>query len=322
MIPRPPLVVLLPPPGAGGVVGRTKISDDNSPLPRDRIIFNYDYFDAAPLSANGANVNRFSVGFEKTFFEQNASVEVRLPFASTLSSDVTADGATGYRAELGNLNLTFKALLYGSPTWNLAAGMGVALPTASDLRVRFADGTDLLRLKNDSVLVTPYVAALYTPNDRLFAQGWIAYGFDATGNALQVATPGGGLAQVGRFTDQTLAQLDAQVGYWLYQASDRSARLQRLAPFFELHVNATVSRADVIRSGDVVFGTPGNLGELNVSAGLIAQLGDNFNLVLGMAAPLRGTPNRTFDYQIGVHGNVYFGATARARSAAAQVSSF
>ncbi len=87
-----PLVVTIPSPSAGGVVGRTKISDDNSPLPRDRVIFNYDYFDNAQLTSTGVNVHRFSPGFEKTFFDQMASIEVRVsrsPRRSAMTSPAT-----------------------------------------------------------------------------------------------------------------------------------------------------------------------------------------------------------------------------------------
>src|SRR5262245_1291353 len=45
--------VLVPLPSGGGVVGRTKISEDNSPLPRDRVIFNVDYYNNALLTPNG-----------------------------------------------------------------------------------------------------------------------------------------------------------------------------------------------------------------------------------------------------------------------------
>jgi hypothetical protein len=76
------------------VVGRTKIADDNSPLPRDRFIFNYDYFNNASLGS-GIDVSRISLGVEKTFLDQQASVELRIPFASTLDSTSTADGMTG-----------------------------------------------------------------------------------------------------------------------------------------------------------------------------------------------------------------------------------
>jgi hypothetical protein len=314
--------VVVPSPGTS-VVGRTKIAEDNSPLPRDRIIFNSDYFNNTPLSAHGINVTRYSVGFEKTFLDQMASIEFRLPFASTLNSNVVSDGSTGYNTELGNLNITFKALLLGGDVWNVAAGVGVALPTADDLRVRNPNGGDVLRFKNQEIFLTPYIAALYTPNDRLFGQAWVAYGFDTNGNPVLINPSGtGGLLPAGRFNDQTLAQLDAQIGYWAYVAGDRSACLQRLAPFGELHYNSTVNKGDVITSGGTQFGTPTYLNELNFSAGVIAQIYDNFNLSAGVVTPLRDRPNRTFDYQIGIRGNLFFGPTAQSRSAAAQVSSF
>src|SRR5262249_14312798 len=92
-IPQAPILVMVtvPNPSNGGAVGRTKIADDNSPLPRDRFILDYDYFDNVPLSRQ-TGVHRFSPGIEKTFLDQSASIEVRLPFAATLSSDVTTAG--------------------------------------------------------------------------------------------------------------------------------------------------------------------------------------------------------------------------------------
>ena len=84
--------VNVPTPTGGGVVGQTRISDDNSPLPRDRVLFNYDYFDGTPLTPNGLDVHRMEAGFEKTFFDGWTSVELRLPFASSLSSDIASDG--------------------------------------------------------------------------------------------------------------------------------------------------------------------------------------------------------------------------------------
>src|SRR5262249_50623949 len=158
-------------PAGGGAVGLTKIFDDNSPLPRDRVIFNYDFFSRAPLTTSGVDVNRFSPGFEKTFLDRRASVEVRVPFAATLSSDVPADGLTNTgRQELGDVHLTFKGLLYRGDALHVAAGLGVDLPTADDTRLLASDGTSLIHISNDAVLLTPYVAYLLTPGDRLFFQ--------------------------------------------------------------------------------------------------------------------------------------------------------
>jgi hypothetical protein len=275
-----------------------------------------------PLAPGGVSVNRYAPGFEKTFLDQNASIEVRLPFASTLNSDVVADGVTGMRTQLGNLNLALKLLLHGSQTWNLATGLSVALPTGNDSRIRLADGTDLVRIRNDAVILTPFLAVLVTPTDCLFAQTWLEFGFDPNGNAVAVNSDFNGLQGVGRIHDQVLAQLDVQVGYWLYRAEDNCRRLRGLAPFAEVHYNQTLGSADVIRTGVFQIGTPSHINELNVSLGLIAQIGDNINLSIGAVLPLLSRPDRTFDYQIGVRASIFFGPTARSRSAAAQVSSF
>ena len=68
----------------GGVVGQVKLAEGFSPIPQDRVYFNYSYFNQVPLSASGVNVNRFTPGFEKTFWDRLASVEFRTPMASTL----------------------------------------------------------------------------------------------------------------------------------------------------------------------------------------------------------------------------------------------
>lgn len=96
-------------PGAGGTVGRIKMSEDNSPIPRDRLIFTYDSFGGVPYTADGVGVNRYQFGVEKTFRDGLWSAEVRLPFAGTLASTY-AQGAEMKDAELGNLRFAFKRL--------------------------------------------------------------------------------------------------------------------------------------------------------------------------------------------------------------------
>jgi hypothetical protein len=192
----------------------------------------------------------------------------------------------------------------------LTAGLGFSLPTAADTRVRLSDETDMVRIRNQSLLVTPYFSALYAPDDRLFAQLWMAWNFDTNGNATDVNFDFGGLRQVGRVNDQTLAQIDTQLGYWVYRAADPSARLQGIAPFVELHYNGTVGRADVLSAGGFQIGTQGSLNELNLTLGATAQIGTNFLLSTGLVVPLRDNFDRSFDYQLGVRGTLFFGPTA------------
>jgi hypothetical protein len=325
LIPQTALVLLVPSPADGNLAGRTKISDDNNPLPRDRVIVNYDYFDNAQLSSQGVPVHRFSMGFEKTFFDQRASIEVRVPFASTANNDFFVDGVNGGgHVEFGDINITLKALLYGGPVLNVAAGLGIATPTADDLRIFLANGTPLARINNDAVVLTPYFAFLLTPTDRWFFQNWYEFSFDANGNEVLANPDFTGLRGVGRLNDQGLFQVDAQLGYWLYRSTGGSGWLRGLAPFLELHYNSTMGRADAIAAGALTIGDPrSHLDELNLAAGFSAQVGDGLLVSVGAVAPLKGHEDRTFDWQIGIHASWFFGPSAVGAGApAARVSNF
>src|SRR5262249_12667373 len=303
-----------------GVVGLTKISDDNNPLPRDRVFFDYDYFNRVPLTSSGFNVHRFSPGFEKTFFDMRASIEVRFPFASTLNPDLTVGGDTSRDTEFGDLHITLKGLLYSSAVFNFAAGLGIDVPTADDTRVFLSDGTELVRIRNEAVILTPYFAYLWTPNDQLFFQNWFQFGFDANGNTVAVNSDFTSLRNVGRLNNQSFMQIDAQIGYWAYRSPDNSRWLTAVAPFLELHYNTSLEDADTIRTdGFAIQNLDCHFDELNMSVGVITQFGDNFTLALGAAFPLRDRPDRSFDYQLGLRANWFFGPTARDRSPAMAV---
>ena len=307
----------------GGMVGRTKISDDNSPLPTDRVIFDYDYYNNVPLSSSGADVHRFSVGFEKTCLDGLMSLEVRVPFASTLNSDVTTSGLGSDRVELGDVHFTLKALLYGGPVVNVAAGLGIDVPTADDVRVFDSFGHEVLVVKNQSVILTPYIAYLVTPTDRCFFQNWVEFGFATNGNPVSANLTSSGLQSIGRLDDQDLCQIDAQLGYWLVRREDDSTLLSGLAPFVELHYNTTLGNAEQLQSSSSIIGAEaGHTDELNLSAGFMARIGDCLQLAVGAVVPLLGNDERTFDWQVGVHGSFLFGPAARDRSRAALVSGF
>ena len=68
--------------------------------------------------------------------------------------------------------------------------------------------------------------------------------------------------------------------------------------------------------------TRGSYSELNLTSGFISQVRDNFTLSFGVVAPLRGSDNRSFDYQIGLRANYFFGPTSRTRNEPTSVSSF
>lgn len=318
----PPVMISVPNPGMGGVVGLITIAEDNNPLPRDRFIFNYDYFDNVPLTPNGIPVNRYQFGVEKTFFDGWTSLEVRVPFASTLNSTVGVL-SDGTNTEFGNIRLAAKALLVRRSAINISTGVAVYLPTADDFNMNAGNGTNLVHVANRSVQLSPYLAALYTPTDRFFAQAWLGFVFDTNRNTVTVNPDYfAGATNIGTLRAPSLMMADLQVGYWVYQAN--SGILQGLAPFCEVHYNGAIGNGSVLSTpnGLLIGDATGNFDEWNISAGFLAQLGQNTSLSVGAAAPLRSGQNRTFDYQIGVRLNYFFGYTARQRSATTQIGGF
>ena len=88
-------------------MGRTKIAENTSPIPRDRLLFDYSYLRRRAAVPGGVNVNRFTPGFEKTFFDGLMSFEMKVPMATTLDSTLSrAASPTPRTPEFGNMALT------------------------------------------------------------------------------------------------------------------------------------------------------------------------------------------------------------------------
>jgi hypothetical protein len=287
------LAINVPSPSAGvGPVGRLKVSDGNSPLPRDRAYFRYDWLNEVPLAPGGIDLDRFTPGIERTFAGGMLSAELRIPFAATLDSNLVAGpgGFGGHNVEFGNLAVFGKMLLYASDELALSAGVGVTLPTADAVNVRLADGTPLVHVTNQSFHLKPFFAGLYTPNDRFFTQAFLEVDTDLNGNAT-FANSGNGLARVGRLNDATYLFADLGIGYWLQQRSD--ANVIGIAPTVELHYNTSLQAADSITAGGLRIGNFGNNVEaLNLTVGTTLQLGCSTNLSMGYITPIGGGDDR------------------------------
>jgi hypothetical protein len=289
------LAVHVPSPSAGlGPAGRTKVADGNSPLPQDRAYFHYGLFSGVPVAPNGLTMNRFTPGFEKTLWDGTASVEMRFPFAASLDSSIhVPDGIGGQDVEFGNIAVYLKVLLYANDRWALSGGLGVTSPTAEDLKVRLADGTPLLRVENDSPHLQPFLAGLFTPNDRWFAQGFLQLDVDPHGNSLLFNT-GHGLTPVGRLNDSTYLMADAGIGYWLHRTS--AGLLTGIAPTVELHYNTSLQETDSVALGGLRVGNFGDRVEaLNLTAGATFCFGPSSRLAVGYVAPLGSGADRQLD---------------------------
>ncbi len=308
---------------SSGVIGRTKVSTDNNPLPRDRVILDYNFFNGIQLGPNTSTLHRFSPGVELTFFDQLASVEVRVPFGVAFNNNIFADGPTSEAANLGNLHVTFKLLLLSYEWFHLAGGLGMGAPTGADIALRLENGTELMKITNEALILTPYIAALITPNDKWFAQLWYACDFDPMGNSVDVNFDGTRLRSVGRIYDAPLSQVDGQIGCWLYRNDTEYAFCRGLAGFVEAHYNTTFGSGTARIGPNYSLARTGDVEELNVTLGMSAWFGTNVLLSAGCGIPVLGGDNsQSFDFTVGVRGSIFFGPTARNRAISVNESQF
>lgn len=224
-----------------------KVSENNSPVPQDRVSFKYNFFENAlhitgdsgilvPAPDLGLRtttigqqlprfrsllVNRdfdeqdFTFSFEKTFFDRQASVELRIPFGRTLSRDLDLkaasvvgtgrdqDGDTQNALitnpspmntlgntgnELGNVSLIFKGLLYQNQTLAVSSGFSLNIPTARANHVKVTDflGDDFdnsveverqreFTVFNETWALSPFAAVIVQPTRRSFIQSFLQF---------------------------------------------------------------------------------------------------------------------------------------------------
>jgi hypothetical protein len=311
-ITRPQFVIPTAADGSGSIIGRQKISENNSPLPRDRVYFNYSLFHNTPLAPGGLDVHRYTPGFEKTVWDGMTSFEARFPFASTLDTNLNLDLNAGTipsvprDVEFGNISLILKMLLWQEETWAVSAGLQIALPTAKDVEVRDIDGTPLVEVNNDAAHLAPFVGFVYS-NGRLFTQSYLQIDTPAQGNRVWVTDFQSGLQNVGEIDDTTFLYADWGLGYWAMR--NPNARLvTAAAPVLELHLNQSLEATQVLRSGAFQIGTEAeDISVLNMVLGGVLQLGSQSTLSIGYATPLGGNADREFDGEFRLIFNRYFG---------------
>jgi hypothetical protein len=299
--------LLLPEPG--GFSRYTRVSESNSPVPQDRVFFSYNFLSG--VQSGSANVNQFTFGLEQTFLDGHASVQVNVPFASTLDSLQFIDtGTGGTKTEFGNVSVWLKALLYHNEALALSAGLGVNTPTADDVRVFAAHGDALqvARVHNDAVHLNPFVGAVYTGGHRYFVQGFSQVDFDPNGNGVAVATGGGGLTRVGRFYAPTLFYIGGGAGFVLVVDDGHSCLVRRITPMVELHYTTDLGGANSLSGGGLALASRvASVDSLNLVAGTNFTLGPKASLNVGFGMPLIGDTDRQYNWQALLQLNLLFG---------------
>ncbi len=296
-------VVDLPLAGGGP---RGKISENNKALPMDRVYFQYNHFhnastadlDAATVGDEiSGHTDRYTIGLEKTFFDQLWSVDVRMPFATT--EDVVATDLSVSGGAVGNLDVIFKRLLAVDDQGALAAGIGINTPTGSDVEV---NSWRNYSVENEAVHLSPFVGALYQPSDRLFFHGFLEVDVPLNGNTL-IYDLGTATVELGAITEQTLMKADFSTGYWLYR--NPHACVTGLASIVEFHYTGTLNDGDVIPISDRFGGLLNRIDLMNLTVGMHAELNRCTTLRVGGVLPLNDV-DRAFDAEVLVSLNRYF----------------
>lgn len=293
-----------------------KIGENNKPIPMDRVYFNYNgYVNAVtfatdtfgPPIVNDTNVNQYTFGFEKTFFDGFWSIDVRMPITDGFQA--SSDDFSIDSGRFGNVAAFLKHLVYQDDTLAVAYGCGIGLPTGSNLDV-FVDGSRIT-VQNEAVHLLPYVGFFNELSEEWFLQGFFGLDFATAGNEVVVGPPG---RSVGRLNEQNLMHADLSLGRWLYR-NPHAKYGQGLAGIFELHYTTTIQDSDTINFGGstqagFVGGTLNNLDNridlLNLTAGLHWQITEVSNFRVGCAVPLRREPDRAFDAEIQASFNRHF----------------
>lgn len=298
-------------PLAGGMQ-RLKVSEDNSALVQDRVVFLYNhYHDALDEDASGfagnpvprsLSVDRYTLGAEKILGDGVWSVELLMPLAGETSFATDAVSVAG--GDIGNLAVILKRVVYQCDCTVVSVGLGVDTPTGSDVHGR-VDTTELT-VHNGAVYLTPYAAFLHKPTDDFFYQGFLEVDVPTNGNRIDSYDVVDGPGTFGTLRDQTFLYVDLSAGYWLYR-NRCSDVLTGLASLAELHYSTAMENPESVAgmSGDMTsqlrFGNfSGSSDVLNLTLGAHAEFGEVTICRVGWTLPLGTGDNRSFDSELQV----------------------
>ncbi len=282
---------------AGGAlsVRRMHVAENNSPLPRDRGFFDYRYFNK-PLGVTN-ELQWYTFGMEKTFNRSRGSIDIRLPFAYTVSGEQFVDDPGMRSLELGNVTLNLKHVLWGTDRYILSGGTGVSIPTGDETRIFLSDGTQILTIDNDSVFLQPFLAGMWLPNEAFFMQSFVQVDCDLSGNDVSGNLQGGRLPTIGNLRSAYLLIADLGAGYWVYSNPSQNVWFQALSLVGELNYETTLQDTDVVSgNGLTVTEYAQQYRAFNATVATHAYLGNRLALSGGLSFPLSQGKNKEFDY--------------------------
>ena len=297
-----------------------KICESQSPIPQDRVFFNFNFYNNVNYAINGRfgapigdiQVERYFFGFEKTFWNNLASIGVR-DTINSMSTRSPVPGLGGSSSSMGDLNVFFKLVLIqewekgqplgdyanlaqfykapGSNGYLVSAGMSLGLPTGPGT---FAGAPYSQSLRN--VNLQPFVG-YFARRGNFYVQGFegIMVPCDAR--------------------DVTLLYNDIGMGYFVYRSEDPDAFISAIAPTFETHINVPLNHSDPFNLRD----PSGTATVVDLTYGFNVVIGRRTLLSTAIVTPITGP--RPYNMEVMAFLNYYFGGT-RSRGPAVSPPSF
>ncbi len=280
--------VPIPSPSADGLLGRSSVGANSSAVPTDRLYFDYSLVKNGVPFDRSENFDRYTIGIEKTIGEGEFSVELRLPFAASMDHQLVLENGRGAaQTEAGNALVILKHELGSNEHMMISGGLGLSLPTGSDVEVNSASGKPLLRLVNEALHMKPFLAMAFVPDEHFFMQSFIEYDLPAGRNEAEVNLDGMGLQQVGRIRDASHLLWDVSAGYW--SATDDESLLRRWAPVMEFHFDKGFSDGSQVRGNSYrLFDISENREVANILAGVTFDLHDGRYFSFGFGTGVGG----------------------------------
>lgn len=293
-----------------GGTNRLVIANNNSPLPQDRIYTTYSHVNGAldfarvsnPTAQRTASLDQYVVGLEKAFWNDWASLEVRVPFAAQrrLGDNRTTLGNDSY---LGDVSLIGKFVLSKTRTSALSAGAAIQLPTGDNIGGQ--DDTTALTYDNDGIYISPFLSFLTMPDHDWFWQGFLQVDYAAQGDGftLPLQMPGqiANTRPSGEFNDQTLLRANLGVGRWFFRKPHANF-FRAMAGSLEVHYTTTLEDTDQVAAGDLPIAVLSNSENyqdvLNLAGGLHVEMTDSVDVRVGFNVPLRHGSSRFHDASV------------------------
>ena len=226
--------------------GSFKVGENGNPRPQDRVSISYNYY--GNVLNRALEVHRETISVEKTFLDQKASVELRLPFIQNRASTGESE------SEIADPTLVLKYAFINRSDRVVSTGIAVTVPTSNipTVIILRPDGVDEVH----PTLLQPFVGYAGRIND------FFVHGF----SSIMVPTDS---------RDGTLLFNDVGVGYWLKEGD---GRLRGVVPTLEIHINTPLTNR----------GFPGFADSVNVTAGSSFFLGDRLRLGAGVGRRAMG----------------------------------